>query len=188
MRCPLELGGQISDEIILLNLDTLSVELQLQNYETGPGGAVRPLTLWLNIGAAHGTLTVDPRQITLRTGGGSAQRPITFLGPSEAWQSPRAAARGCGPRRYALGWSIMKIDVSVDDVQRGNPKKGIRSPDVGPVSLEGKRCFVFWCDTDPSPAFPFTVSVSGVAREGLPVAIPDVHFRAGVVRKIFGIP
>lgn len=180
---PDSVKGQISGEIIELNLDALTVGLQLQNFQTEPAGASRPLALWLEIGSAHGSLTLDPRQVTVTSGAGRAQRPLTFLGPAEAWQSPRAVARGCGPRRYAWGWSISKVDVSLDDVQRGNPEKGIRTPAVGPVLVEGKRCFLIWFDTDPSPALLFVVSIRGVSRAGVPVTIPDVHFGSGTVRK-----
>lgn len=180
---PTGVRGQINDEIIQLKLDTVTIALQIQNFQTGPGGAPRPLGLWLEIESASGALTLDPRQVTLRSGAGNAQRPLTFLGPADAWQSPRAVARGCGPRRYALGWSISKVDVSLDDVQRGNPNKGIRTPEVDPVSVEGKRCFIFWFDTDPSPALSFIVAIRGVRRGDVPVTIPDVHFVAGTVRK-----
>jgi hypothetical protein len=176
-------SGQINDELILINLHSVAVELQLQNFQTQPGWAPRPLALWLEIGGTPGTLTLDPRQVTLMASGGSAQQALTFLGPSDAWQSPRAVARGCGPRRYALGWSISKVDVSMDDVLHGNPNKGIRNPEVSPVSFEGKRCFMFWFDTDPSPDLPFTVSIHGVTRDGVPVTIPDVHFGPGKARK-----
>lgn len=182
---PAGVRGRISDEIIELNLDALTVALALQNFQTGPAGASRPLGLWLEIGSAYGRLTLDPLQVTLTSGAGSAQRPLTFLGPAEAWQSPRAVARGCGPRRYAWGWSISQVDVSLDDVQRGNPEKGIRTPAVGPVLVEGKRCFLFWFDTDPSPGLSFIVSIRGVSRGGVPVTIPDIHFGSGTVRKTF---
>lgn len=118
---PAGVRGQINDEIIQLNLDTVTVALQMQNSQTGPGGAPRPLGLWLEIGSA----------------------------------------------------------VLLDDVQRGNPHKGVRTPELGPVSVEGKRCFIFWFGSDPSPNLSFIVSIRG----GVPVAIPDVHFVGGTVRK-----
>lgn len=180
---PVGVKGKISNETIRLSLDTVATTLQLQNFQNHPGGAAYPLALWLEIGSTSGNLTLDPSQVILTTNNGNTLRALTFLGPSDAWQSPRAVANGCGPRRYAMGWSIFKLDVSADDVLHGNPYKGIRNPSVGPVPFEGTRCFLFWYDTDPSPDLPFIVSVRGIARDGTAVIIPDLHFTPGTVRK-----
>lgn len=59
---------------------------------------------------------------------------------------------------------------------------------VNGVLVEGKRCFLFWFDTDPSPGLSFIVSIRGVSRGGVPVTIPDIHFGSGTVRKTFIVP
>ena len=181
---PAGVRGIINDEIIQINLDVVAVTLQLQNFQAQSGRAARPLCLWLEIGSTPGALTLDPGQVILIANGVSGQKALTFLGPSDAWQSPRAIAQGCGPRRYSMGWSISKVDVSIDDVLRGNLSKGIRGPEAGPVPFEGKRCFLFWFDTDPSPDLPFIVSIRGVTHDGVAVIIPDIYFGPGMVRKM----
>ncbi len=176
--------GEVRGENIRLYLDRFTLDLQLQNYASEHGGAARPLCLWLEIGSTPGGLTFDPAQVKLTPFSGNPLEALSVLGPSEAWQSPRAVAKGCGPRRYSLGWAVFKLDVSILDIMNRNPYKGIRDPRSGPVTIEGKRCFLFWFDTDPSPNSPFVVSIGGLSRDGAPVIVPDVHFAPGTVRRI----
>jgi len=183
---PSGVRGNIEGNILSVNLDTMQLAIQLQNYNAKPGQ--KPLVMWLEIGNTAGSLTLDPSKVKLKTSGNDVLEPFALLGPSESWQSPRAIARGCGPRRYSFGFAISKVDITLEDLQNLNPSKGFRSPQAGPVFISENRCFMFWFDTDRSPALPFTISIGGVTKNAMPVSIPEMQFEQGKIGKVVPVP
>jgi hypothetical protein len=182
---PLGAVNQVSAEVITLELPALNLSAQLQNYRPDGGASPRPLTLWLGLDAKKEGLAIDPAGIALRTDNGTNLRPLTFMGPAAPWISVRAAGMGCGPRKYTWGWSISRVDLSLDDVKIGNPAKGVSKPTVGSISFKGRACFMVWFDTDPSPERIFVLSVNGITRAGQSIKIPEITFKKGFVTKYF---
>jgi len=180
--------GKIREETIRLDLDDLSLTVQLQNFRFRGGGPLKPLGMWMGIEARNGPFLLEPHRVFLTIDEGRMIRPITFLGPASPWESPRAAGLGCGPRIYNWGWAFSKIDVSQRDVEKGNTAKGVFAPSAGPVSFQGKACFMFWFDVDPSPEQSFVVSIRGISQAGKAIQIPEIRFQKGSVRKTFSTP
>ena len=110
------------------------------------------------------------------------------MGPTSPWKSPRAAGLGCGPRRYSYGWAISKIDVSNEDVHKGNSDKGVFLVSKDSVPFEGNVCFMFFFNVDSSPDLDFIVSIQGIRQGGEVLQIPEIRFVKGSVRKSFPIP
>ena len=110
------------------------------------------------------------------------------MGPTSPWKSPRAAGLGCGPRRYSYGWAISKIDVSNEDVHKGNSDKGVFLVSKDSVPFEGNVCFMFFLNVDSSPDLDFIVSIQGIRQGGEVLQIPEIRFVKGSVRKSFPIP
>ena len=183
---PSGVKGEINDNLLSLYMETIDLEIQLQNYNAEPGAT--PLTVWFGIRSKSGAIILDPNQVILKTTDNNALKAYSFLKSSESWQSPRAIARGCGPRRYSFGWAISKVDISIDDVINGNPSKGIWKLPADLVSFENEQCFMFWFDTDRSPALPFTVTIEGVTKNRLPVIIPEMQFEQGKIGKVVPVP
>lgn len=182
---PIGAVNKVSAEVITLELPALNLSAQLQNYRPDGGASPRPLTLWLGLEAKNEGLAIDPSGIALRTDNGTNLRPLTFMGPAAPWVSVRAAGMGCGPRRYTWGWSISRVDLSLDDAKTGNPAKGVSKPPVGSISFRGRACFMVWFDTDPSPERIFVLSVNGITKAGQSIKIPEITFKKGFVTKYF---
>jgi hypothetical protein len=150
--------------------------------------AFGPLGLWLELDTHEEEVTLRLSRILLIVDGQTKEMPTSFIGPETTWESPRAAGMGCGPRRYALGWSVSKIDISVVDIVEGNVGKGVRKPTGKPSAFKGKKCFMLFFDTDPGSDRNFILSIQEIRRHGELIHIPEMLFRKGLVKKVFPIP
>jgi hypothetical protein len=180
--------GTTNDETIRLELAELTLSAQVQSYNWGGTYLLKPLGVWLELEASGGEFTLDARDVTLRSDGDDALQPVSFLGPADSWHSPRAFAAGCGPRIFRSGIAITNIGVSQESVLEAKAEAGIFRPSVGAVPFEGKKCFMFWFDTDPWPDHVFTLSIQGIRRDGKKVPVPEMHFAKGSVWTLRGIP
>jgi hypothetical protein len=180
--------GKTSKETIRLELPELTLSAQVQSYDWGGTYLLKPLGVWVELDASDGRFTLDARHVTLESDEGGALQPVSFLGPANSWHSPRAFAAGCGPRIFRSGIAITNIGVSQESVWEANEEAGIFRPSVGAVPFEGKKCFMFWFDTDPLPDHLFTLSLHGISRDGKRVSIPEIHFEKGSVWTIRGFP
>lgn len=183
---PAGAAGDISDETIRLELPGLKLSAQLQTYrEKGNVYLSEPLGVWLNFDTGDEMFYFNPGRVLLTADNEEAMTPMTFLGPETAWQSPRAVAQGCGPRRYSLGVAYSRIDVSVYDKMSGNSEKGVFRPSGIPISFKGEQCFMLWFDTKASPKRNYVLSIQDTRKAGEPYFIPDIRFRKGLVVKYF---
>jgi hypothetical protein len=182
--------GKINNETITLELPDLTLSAQVQAYNWDGTYLLKPLGVWLELRPLNGSATLDPQQVTLKSNGGDDLDAVSFLGPSVAWSSPRAFAAGCGPRRYHSGIAITNLAVSQEWVMEARHigDAGIFRPSVGPVPIEGKKCFMFWFDTDALPDHIFTLSIDGITMNGQKVPIPKIHFEKRSVSTVRGIP
>jgi hypothetical protein len=89
---------------------------------------------------------------------------------------------------YRSGIGITRINVSQEDVMEANAEAGIFRPSAGAVPFEGKKCFMFWFDTDPLPDHVFTLSVDGISQDGNTVSVPKMPFEKGSVFTVRGFP
>lgn len=187
---PPGISGKISNETITLELPELNLSAQVQAYDWDGQYLLRPLGVWLELEPLNGSATLDPQQVTLKSNGEDSLDAVSFLGPSEAWSSPRAFAAGCGPRRYHSGIAITNLAVSQEWVMEAKHigDAGIFRPSVGPVAIEGKKCFMFWFDTDSLPDHIFTLSIDGITMNGKKVPVPRIQFEKGSVSTVRGIP
>lgn len=169
--------GKISRQTISLDLPELTLSTQVQAYDGDIGKLRRPLGVWIELDPKSGWVKFDPRYVTLKSDDGDELSPVSFLGPSNAWHSPRALAAGCGPRVYRSGMWITLIGLSPDMVMRADNSVGIYKPTVGPVFSEGRKCFMFWFDTDPLPVHTFVLSVDGISVDEKSVSVPKIVFQ-----------
>lgn len=192
--------GKIEKETITLDLADIRVSVQIQAYNWDGQYLLKPLGVWLEVDTKKGVVNLDPEKITLKSDDNEPLQAVSFMGPGDSWHSPRALAAGCGPRRFHTGIAITNIGVSQDQVIAatgeaivlGKPPKQkivkISKPSTGPVSFEGKQCFMFWFDTDPQPDHLFVLSLDGLAREDVSIRIPAISFKKGVVSTVRAVP
>lgn len=175
--------GEVSDEIISLKFPELKLSAEIQNYRAEGWGSPRLLGVWLGLEIIDNTFALDPGLVILKTDDGNSLKPLTFMGPANPWKSSKAVAMGCGPRRYSWGLAISRIDVSGEDIERGNIERGVLKPVAGSLPVQGQKCFMFWFDVDPSPDRPLLLSVQGITKAGKEFPVPDIQFTKGSVRK-----
>jgi len=183
-------AGKINNETITLELPDLTLSAQVQAYDWDGTYLLKPLGVWLELQPLNGSAMLDPQQVTLKSNGGDDLDAVSFLGPSVAWSSPRAFAAGCGPRRYHSGIAITNLAVSQEWVMEARyiGDAGIFRPSVGPVLIEGKKCFMFWFDTDSMPDHIFILTIDGITMNGRNVPVPIIQFEKGSVSTVRGIP
>lgn len=181
-------AGEIHKDIIELNFPDLTILAQVQAFDWDGTYLLRPLGVWLDFEPANGAFTLDTRLVTLKSDEEEALHAVSYLGPSTAWWSPRAFAAGCGPRRYHSGIAITNIGVSQKAVMEARAEAGIFRPSEKAVPIDGKRCFMFWFDTDPMPDHTFILSIGGVRNNGRDLRVPDIRFTKGTVSTVRGFP
>jgi hypothetical protein len=192
--------GEVSGATIQLQLPDLWLTVEIQNYRsTGnsltlvsglplsvplrdePARDNRTLLIWLALTPIDGkeTFTFDASRIILKVEGGEQVEATDFIGPSSLiWTSPRAVARGCGPRRYSAGIAISRMDVRPED---------IRTPRM-PVTFQGQNCFVLRFNTSASPERKFALSIEGVRKAGQPIRLPEIRYGRGLFVKSLVVP
>lgn len=180
--------GTIRRQTIRLEFPGLSLSAQVQSYDWSGRHLPEPLGVWLYLDARDGRFAIDPAQVTLSADRSRPLQPVAFLGPADSWRSPRAIAAGCGPRWYAFGMTLTKSALSPDDIWWARRERGVERPTVGPVRFAGKKCFMFWYDTDPLPHHAFTLSVAGITRDGKPLAARSIRFAKGRLTGVSTIP
>jgi hypothetical protein len=180
--------GKIRKDIIELELSGLNLSAQVQAYDWDGQYLYKPLGVWLELEPLAGSLTIDTRSVSLRSDDSDALQPIAFLGPSNSWWSPRAFAAGCGPRRYHSGIAITNIAVSQKEVFAANAEAGIFRPSASEITIEEKKCFMFWFDTDTLPDHIFVLTIDGISQDGSPVSVPEIRFEKGSIFTLRGIP
>lgn len=188
VEVPSGFDGKINDQTITLQLPELSISTQVQAYDWDGQYLLPPLGVWIEFDPKDGWIKLDPQDVTLKSDEGDALTAVSFLGPSDAWQSPRALAAGCGPRFYRSGIGISRIAVSQEWVMEANNSAGIYRPTFGPVHSVGKKCFMFWFDTDPMPNHNFTLLIGGITIDGKKVTVPEIYFHNGSLTTFRGIP
>jgi len=180
--------GKIRKDIIELELPGLRLSAQVQAYDWNGQFLYKPLGVWLELEPLAGSLTLDTRTVSLKSDDDGALQPIAFLGPSNSWWSPRAFAAGCGPRRYHSGIAITNIGLSQKSVLEANAEAGVFRPSAKVITIEEKKCFMFWFDTDTLPGHIFTLSITGVSQDGKLVPVPEMQFKKGSISTLRGIP
>ncbi|MDH3219841.1 MAG: hypothetical protein OEO19_09935 [Gammaproteobacteria bacterium] len=188
LEIPSGFEGKISEQTISLDLPELILSAQIQAYDWDGQYLRRPLGVWIELNPKNGWVKFDPQYVTLKTDEEDELSSVSFLGPSNSWHSPRALAAGCGPRRFHSGIAITNIGVSQEWVVQANNEVGIYRPTVGPVFSEGKKCFMFWFDTDPMPVHTFVLSVGGITVDENKVPVPKILFQNGSLTTFRGIP
>lgn len=181
-------AGEIHKDIIELKFPDLTVLAQVQAFDWDGTYLLRPLGVWVDFEPLNGAFTLDTRLVTLKSDQEEALQPVSYLGPSTSWWSPRAFAAGCGPRRYHSGIAITNIGVSQEAVMEARAEAGIFRPSAEAVPIEGKRCFMFWFDTDPMPDHTFILSIDGVRKDGRELRVPNIRFEKGTVSTVRGFP
>ena len=176
--------GKVADEVLHLMLPDLTFSAQIYNYrEIGGANGNPPVGVWISLDPANTSFMFDPGLVTLATHGGEPKSPIAIVGPASPWKSPRSVGMGCGPRAYSWGWAWTKMDISVDDVEHGNPDKGVWKRSPGAVRLEKETCFVLAFEVDPNPDQNFVLSVRGATKGGEALPFPDINFSKGQISR-----
>ena len=188
LEIPSGFDGKISKQTISLDLPELTLSTQIQAYDGDVGYLRRPLGVWIELHPKSGWIKFDPQYVTLKSDEEAEISAVSFLGPSKSWHSPRAIAAGCGPRRYRSGIAITNIGVSPEMVMLADNTVGIYKPTVGPVFSEGRKCFMFWFDTDPMPIHTFVLSVDGISVDEKRVPVPKIDFQNKSLTTIRAVP
>jgi hypothetical protein len=171
--------GKIESTIIHLDIDNIKLSAEIQ--------VLNPLSVWLSIEPTAGELQLNPMLVNVIMEGKLLQ-PITFIGPSDPWASPRALYQGCGPRKYDFGWAYSKVDVFIEDVNNGNPAKGILKPSTDLISFEGRKCFMFFYNSGPTLDNSYKLHIDGLSKSGEQIQIDGLQFRKDTVSKTFPVP
>ena len=172
--------GEIDQNLFTGQLNEFRFSVEIHN--------VHPLGVRLTFEADDNHYAVKPILVNIVTNSGEHVKPLTFLGPSEPWVSPRAFLRGCGPRRHSLGTAPSKIDLSANEILSGNPDKGVLLTTDDSVPFTGNVCFMFWYDYKPVKDQIFYLSIEGVSKSGIKVQIPELRFGSGLVTKTMVFP
>lgn len=169
---PSGFSGSISSDILTLDMTGLAVLVQVQNHIFAH--QVQPperLVIFVEFRPEHQAepVSFEPTNAMVASDHGEQMRPVTFVGPDRPWVNPRGAGRACGSIRGGRTQSTMKFP-------------------AGPVTFTGRKCFILWFDTSPSPDREFLFVLGGIrkAQEVLP-AIP-ITYKKGSLQKWHPVP
>jgi hypothetical protein len=180
--------GEVHDDVAKLDLDELTLFIQVQAFYWDGSYLAEPLGVWIQFAPKKGPLEIDTRSVTIRSDDSEPIPTLSYLGPATTWWSPRAFAAGCGPRIYRVGISISNSGILRQSIYAGGGMQGVQKPSSRIISISDTSCFMFWFETEPRPEHVFVLSIGGVAASGVEVLIPDLRFEMGTVTTLRGVP